>query len=47
VSVANAPFPIPISFMGTFRLYRLGPPPQPSLWERVLGMFKGCGRTAS
>jgi hypothetical protein len=47
VSVANAPFPIPISFMGTFRLYRLGPPPQPSLWKRVLGMFKGCGRTAS
>src|SRR5262249_8459255 len=45
VSLANAPFPIPISSGGTVGWTRLPAPPQPSLLERVLGMFKGCGRT--
>ena len=45
VTLANAPFPIPIAFKGTFRMYRLGPALQASWWRRVLAMFKGCGRT--
>ncbi len=47
VTIAAAPFPVPISFNGTFRLYRLGDVPQKSWWQRILGMFAGCGRTAS
>ena len=45
VTLASAPFPIPITFKGTFRMYRVGPPPQASWWRGVLDMFKGCGRT--
>jgi hypothetical protein len=45
VTVANAPHMAPIAFKGTFRMYRLGPVPQPSWWARVLDIFKGCGRT--
>ncbi len=44
VTIANAPFPIPVAFKGDFRIYRLGPVPQPGLWQRILGIFKGCGR---
>jgi hypothetical protein len=47
VTLANAPFPIPIAFAGTFRMYRLTTPPPASWWERILGMFAGCGRKAS
>lgn len=46
VTIAAAPFPIPISFNGSFQLYRLGDAPKPSLWQRILGMFAGCGRKA-
>ncbi len=47
VTLASAPFPIPISFKGTFRMYRVGDAPQVSWWQRVLDMFKGCGRAKS
>jgi hypothetical protein len=47
VTLANAPFPVPIAFKGTFRMYRLGPVPQPSWWARLVDIFKGCGRTKS
>jgi hypothetical protein len=47
VTIANAPFPVHVPFKGTFRAYRLGPAPQPSLWQRLLGIFKGCGREQS
>lgn len=47
VTVANEPHMAPIAFKGTFRMYRLGPAPQPSWWARVLDIFKGCGRTKS
>ena len=46
-SMIAAPFPIPITFKGTFRLYRLESVPQAGLLQRVLGMFSGCGRTTS
>lgn len=45
VSVAAAPFPVPISFQGTFRMYRLDAVEHPGLLARVLGMFSGCGRS--
>jgi hypothetical protein len=46
-SLVAAPFPIPIVFKGTFRLYRLDSVPQAGLLERVLGMFSGCCRTSA
>jgi hypothetical protein len=46
-SMIAAPFPIPLMFNGTFRLYRLDSVPQAGLLQRVLGMFSGCGRTTS
>jgi hypothetical protein len=42
--VASAPFPIPISFKGTFRLYRLSEPPSRGFLGRFFDMFSGCGR---
>jgi len=43
--VASAPFPIPISFKGTFRLYRLGDEAAPrGFFARLADMFAGCGR---
>jgi hypothetical protein len=47
VTVANSPYIAPIAFKGTFRMYRLGPEPQPSWWARALDIFTGCGRTKS
>lgn len=44
VTIANAPFPIPVAFKGTFRAHRLGPVQQPGLLARLLSIFKGCGR---
>lgn len=46
VTIANAPFPIPIAFKGTFRAYRVAAP-ESGLLERLLGVFKGCGRTTT
>lgn len=45
VTIAAAPFPVPIPFKGTFRMYRLDGLAPPGLLARVLGMFSGCGRT--
>jgi len=46
--VAAAPFPIPLAYKGTFRLYRLGDPtPPPGFLRRVLDSFTGCGRRRS
>ena len=45
--VAAAPFPIPLAYKGTFRLYRLGDPtPPPGFFARMLDSLKGCGRRA-
>jgi hypothetical protein len=45
-TLAAAPFPIPISFVGTFRMYRLESVPRRGLLERILDLFAGCGRKA-
>ena len=42
--IASAPFPIPISFKGSFRLYRLSEPPSRGFLARFFDMFSGCGR---
>src|SRR5206468_3436778 len=43
VSLAAAPFPIPITFKGTFRLYRLTGEPKPrGLLARLLDALAGC-----
>ena len=42
VTVAAAPFPIPIKFEGTFRLIRIGAGSR-SLWSRLGDFFAGCG----
>jgi hypothetical protein len=44
-SLAIAPFPVPITYKGTFRMIRLDAAPEPAGWlARILAMFKGCGR---
>jgi hypothetical protein len=46
-TVAAAPFPIPISYKGTFRLYRVDAPPAPrGFLSRLFDGFAGCGRRA-
>lgn len=45
VAVAAAPFPIPISFKGTFRMYRMESLPARGFVARLLDVFAGCGRT--
>lgn len=45
VAVAAAPFPIPISFKGTFRMYRMESLPERGLVARLFDVFAGCGRT--
>src|SRR5262249_15370061 len=47
VPVAAAPFPIPIAFAGTFRLYPIEPAPERGFLARLLDIFTGCGRTSS
>ena len=42
-TLAAAPFPIPITFEGTFRLHSLTVPP-PGPWQRLLDALSGCGR---
>ena len=44
VAVAAAPFPVPIKFEGTFRLFPL-PPAAPSIWQRLGDVFAGCHRS--
>ncbi len=47
-TVAAAPFPVPLSYKGTFRLYHLGEPPAPrGFLGRLLDTFKGCGRSSA
>jgi hypothetical protein len=43
--VATAPFPIPITFKGTFRLYRVSETPPRGLFARLFDFFAGCGRS--
>jgi hypothetical protein len=42
VVVAAAPFPVPITFKGSFQLYRLDR--RPGLLARLLDTLRGCGR---
>ncbi len=42
-AIAMAPFPIPITFRGTFRLYRVHDAPR-SILLRALDVLRGCGR---
>jgi len=45
VAVAAAPFPIPISYHGTFRMLAIGPEPAPKgFLARLADVFSGCGR---
>jgi hypothetical protein len=41
--LAAAPFPIPITFNGTFQLIRLEAP-RPGLLARLADLLSGCGR---
>lgn len=41
VAYAMAPMPLPITFRGTFQLYRLGTPGR-SLLSRIADVFRGC-----
>ena len=43
-TIAAAPFIVPITFRGTFDLYRLDDLPPPGLLQRIMGVFAGCGR---
>lgn len=45
VAVAAAPFPIPISFKGTFRMYRMDGASERGFLARLLDVFAGCGRS--
>jgi hypothetical protein len=42
VVVAAAPFPVPITFRGSFQLFRLDP--RPGFLARLLDTLRGCGR---
>jgi len=42
--VIAAPFPVPISLHGTFRMLRLEPAPPRGFLQRVLDAFSGCRR---
>ena len=45
VSLAAAPFPVPLKFQGSFQLYPLGRTQKPrGFLARVLDLFEGCGR---
>jgi hypothetical protein len=43
VAVAAAPFPVPITFKGTFRMVPLSREPR-SWWTRIGDFFAGCGK---
>jgi hypothetical protein len=43
-TVVRGPFLIPISFKGTFRLYRVEPAAARGWLARILDLFSGCGR---
>jgi hypothetical protein len=43
--VIAAPFPVPLTLYGTFRMLRMGETPEPrGLLARLAAAFKGCGR---
>lgn len=47
VTIAAAPFPLPISVKGSLRMYRIpgGKPPEPQgFFARLLDQLRGCGR---
>jgi len=44
-TIAAAPIPVPITFKGTFRMYRLESVPARGLFARLLDLFSGCGRS--
>ena len=44
VTLAAAPFPVPISLTGTFRMYRLETLPAPGVLARLFDALSGCGR---
>ena len=44
VTVAVAPFPIPIQLGGTFRMFRIEPAAPRGLLARMFDVFSGCGR---
>ena len=45
VSLAAVPFPVPLKFQGSFRLYPLGRAEKPrGFLAHVLELFEGCGR---
>jgi hypothetical protein len=46
ISVAMGMFPIPIAVKGDYVAYPVAATPEPTFWERLIGMFKGCGRSA-
>ena len=44
-SLAAVPFPVPIQFKGTFRIYPVAKAPsEAGLLARLLDVFRGCGR---
>jgi len=45
-TVAAAPFPIPMSYKGTFRLYRIDAPAPRGFFSRLFDGLAGCGRRA-
>jgi len=45
-TIAGAPVPMPISFKGTFRLYRILAPPPRGFLSRLFEGLAGCGRRA-
>jgi hypothetical protein len=47
VSVALGMFPIPITVKGDYVAYPVPPAPDPTVWERLMAIFRGCGRGRS
>lgn len=46
ITLAAAPFPVPIALGGSFQMYRLESLPAPGLLARLSDAFTGCGRRA-
>jgi hypothetical protein len=38
------PFPAPFNLIGSFEMFRLETQ-APSIWDRIFGIFSGCGRS--
>jgi len=45
VTIASGPIPLPLTLVGPGTLYRLDDPPPDTLLQRLLDVFRGCGRT--